>query len=332
MFDKKNHNIMFQRSKGNEIIVSVLCLTYNQVLYVRDCLNGFVMQKTDFAFEVIVHDDASTDGTKEIIQEYADRYPNIIKPIFETDNQYSKVGFGGIKKIVKPYLKGKYIAFCEGDDYWIDSCKLQKQMHIFRENEQIDFVFTNIDYLYEESGKRINRFLTTNGRRVSKNFSDHLFNTNFIAPCTWMYKSKFFLVDDKKYVDASFVTALEIFANGKVFFLDDVTAVYRCIKESASHSASFEKRYRHLKGVMDIKKEYIGKYRQLVNQHDIDNFYVDWYGQAYRMFVAGDKKEFAEACSFFLHTHRYDKYFFYSLPKPILSYLIKLRYNKYLKN
>lgn len=98
MFDKKNHNIMFQRSKGNEIIVSVLCLTYNQVLYVRDCLNGFVMQKTDFAFEVIVHDDASTDGTKEIIQEYADRYPNIIKPIFETDNQYSKVGFGGIKK------------------------------------------------------------------------------------------------------------------------------------------------------------------------------------------------------------------------------------------
>ena len=56
MFDKKNHNIMFQRSKGNEIIVSVLCLTYNQVLYVRDCLNGFVMQKTDFAFEVIVHE------------------------------------------------------------------------------------------------------------------------------------------------------------------------------------------------------------------------------------------------------------------------------------
>lgn len=127
-------------------------------------------KKTDFAFEVIVHDDASTDGTKEIIQEYADRYPNIIKPIFETDNQYSKVGFGGIKRIVKPYLKGKYIAFCEGDDYWIDSCKLQKQMQIFRENEQIDFVFTNIDYLYEESGKRINRFLTTNGRRVSKTF------------------------------------------------------------------------------------------------------------------------------------------------------------------
>lgn len=328
----KNHNIMNEFCNGNEILVSVLCLTYNQVRYVRDCLNGFVSQKTNFAFEVIVHDDASTDGTKEIIQEYAIKYPSIIKPILETDNQYSKVGFGGIKKIVKPYLKGKYIAFCEGDDYWTDSLKLQKQLQIFRENELVDLVFTNIDYLYEETGKCISRFLTTNGRRVSNSFSDHLFNTNFIAPCTWMYKSEFLLVDDKKYVDASFVTALEIFANGNVYFLDEVTAVYRCVKESASHSASLEKRYKHLKGVINIKKEYIEKYRQLVNQEDIEKFYSNWYGQAYRMFVVGDKKEFAEARSAFLRTHKYCKYLFYSLPKPILGLLIKLRYKKYLIN
>lgn len=87
------------------------------------------MQQTDFCFEVIVHDDASTDGTANIIREYAEKYPNIIKPILERENQWSKKD-GSLERIMNEHTHGKYIALCEGDDYWIDPYKLQKQVDI----------------------------------------------------------------------------------------------------------------------------------------------------------------------------------------------------------
>ena len=78
------------KNLDNQIIVSIKCLVYNHAPYIRQCLDGFVMQKTNFRFEAIVHDDASTDGTQDIIREYAEKYPDIINPIYETENQYSK--------------------------------------------------------------------------------------------------------------------------------------------------------------------------------------------------------------------------------------------------
>ena len=108
-------------------MVSVFCLAYNHEKYIRDALEGFVNQKTNFNFEVLVHDDASTDGTQKIIKEYANRYPDIIKPILQTENQYSKgVRIGNVFLI--PKAKGKYIAYCEGDDYWTNENKLQIQV------------------------------------------------------------------------------------------------------------------------------------------------------------------------------------------------------------
>ena len=121
----------------NEILVSVCCMTYNHVSFIRQCLDGFMMQKCSFSFEVLIHDDASTDGTQDIIREYVTRYPNIIKPIYQKENQYSK----GIDPNVKynfSRAKGKYIAMCEGDDYWTDPYKLQKQ---------VDFLESHPDYV-----------------------------------------------------------------------------------------------------------------------------------------------------------------------------------------
>ena len=107
----------------DDVMVSVQCITYNHEKYIRKALDGFVMQKTNFKFEVIVHDDASTDGTAEIIREYAEKY-DFIKPIFQKENQYSKgVSFG--PKYIYPLMQGRYIAFCEVDDYWPDPYKLQ---------------------------------------------------------------------------------------------------------------------------------------------------------------------------------------------------------------
>lgn len=129
------------------LMVTIRCTTYNHEPYIRECLEGFVMQKTNFRFEAIVHDDASTDGTAAIILEYADKYPDIIKPIIETENQYSK-GDGSIGRIIDAQTRGKYIAICEGDDYWIDPLKLQKQVDILEQNSECSLVVSSC-YVYD---------------------------------------------------------------------------------------------------------------------------------------------------------------------------------------
>lgn len=110
---------------GARPLVSVICNTYNHRELIDDALRGFLLQRTTFPFEVIVHDDASTDGTSDIVMEYAARYPGIIRHILQRDNQFSR----GRKPtaISSTYALGEYLAFCEGDDFWIDRGKLQSQ-------------------------------------------------------------------------------------------------------------------------------------------------------------------------------------------------------------
>ena len=121
----------------NKIIVSIICNAYNHEKYIRDALDGFVMQKTNFPFEILIHDDASTDKTADIIREYEQKYPELIKPIYQTENQYSKKE-GTVSKIQFGRVSGKYIAICEGDDYWTDSLKLQKQFDAMEAHPEVD--------------------------------------------------------------------------------------------------------------------------------------------------------------------------------------------------
>lgn len=127
----------------NTPLVTICCITYNHAAYIRECLNGFLMQETNFKFEVVIHDDASTDETQSIIKEYCEKYPNVFSPIFQHVNQYSR----GIKSIIQtfcvPKFRGKYIAMCEGDDYWIDPYKLQKQVDIMENNPNCSLVISN---------------------------------------------------------------------------------------------------------------------------------------------------------------------------------------------
>lgn len=137
---------------NNTPTLVICCLAYNHERYIRDALEGFVMQKTDFPFVAIVHDDASTDGTADIIREYAAKYPHIIKPIFETENQYSK-GDGSIRRIVGDALRvvgAKYIAMCEGDDYWTDPHKLQKQVSYLDTHPDIVYTCHNYEVITDK--------------------------------------------------------------------------------------------------------------------------------------------------------------------------------------
>ena len=124
-----------------EPIVSIVCNTYNHELYIREALEGFLKQKTEFSYEILIYDDASTDKTVEIIREYEIKYPNIIKPVYQTVNQYSQ----GLKpgKQNRDRAKGKYVAICEGDDYWIDENKLNEQIEYMEKHPKCTFCFTN---------------------------------------------------------------------------------------------------------------------------------------------------------------------------------------------
>lgn len=154
-----------------EIAVSICCLAYNHEKYLRRCLDGFLMQKTNFKFEVLIHDDASTDKTADIIREYEKKYPDIIKPIYQSENQFSQ----GIKlswAYQYPRAKGKYIAWCEGDDFWTDACKLQKQFDALESNPDCSFCTHRVEVVDVDEVSR-NEFFP-------KNTSDSVYQSSII--------------------------------------------------------------------------------------------------------------------------------------------------------
>ena len=216
-------------SLDNQIIVSIQCLAYNHAPYIRQCLDGIVMQKTKFRFEAIVHDDASTDGTQDIIREYEKKYPDIIKPIYQKENQYSKGIPGYITNLIAQQCKGKYIALCEGDDYWIDPLKLQKQVDILEKNDSVSLVYTafkNVDDkgndLYREN---YDKFMK---RSYSGNNLPELFNMNYILTCTVAYRKE--LLETREYKEGSkldYGLFLAAASYGDFYYLTDKTASYR---------------------------------------------------------------------------------------------------------
>ncbi len=146
----KSEQALIERWGGKtEPLLSVVCLAYNHASFIRKALESFLQQETDFPFEVIVHDDASTDTTAAIIADYAARYPSIIKPIYQTQNQFSL----GVPFSTRLFARagGKYIAYCEGDDYWTDPTKLQQQVDFLEQHR--DYVITYHDaFMFNSQG------------------------------------------------------------------------------------------------------------------------------------------------------------------------------------
>ncbi len=170
--DRKHGNQSFMTYYTNpkNPLVSICCVTYNHEPYIHDCLNGFIMQKTNFPFEVLIHDDASTDKTADIIREYEAKYPNIIKPVYQSENQFSKKVDINITYQF-PRAKGKYIALCEGDDYWTDPLKLQKQVDFLEANEEYSMCFHDVSIIRDD-GILVNGSKLGNSGKCDRNEYD----------------------------------------------------------------------------------------------------------------------------------------------------------------
>ena len=246
------------------IMVTIQCLAYNHEPYIRQCLEGFVMQKTNFRFEVIVHDDASTDKTAEIIKEYAEKYPDIIKPFCETENQYSKRD-GSIERFMNEHVHGKYVALCEGDDFWIDANKLQKQLDILESNPQISLCYTKSKIFIQNKGCFSDNILCDNG---PVDFDSMLFQEPAITLTSFMrtdlYKKYFEEIrpQEKKWMMGDTPLWLWMANNGRIELLQDITAVYRMSEESASHSKNIDYLLKFNESTMDIHCFFCIKYQR----------------------------------------------------------------------
>lgn len=150
-------------SVEHKVMVSVAITAYNHAPYIEKAIQGVVEQKVDFPIELIIHDDASTDGTADIIQEYARRYPELIIAILQTENQYSQ-GHTPYE-FISPHVHGKYWAVCEGDDYWCDPYKLQKQIDYMEEHQDCTYCFSNA-YDVDASGNILRERIITESSRV----------------------------------------------------------------------------------------------------------------------------------------------------------------------
>lgn len=152
-----------------EVLVTVSCMVFNHEPFLRKTLDGFVNQKTNFPFEVIVHDDASTDGSAAIIREYCEKYPDLFRPIFQTENQYRK-GIKISKTFIYPNARGKYLATCEGDDYWCDENKLQLQADYMEAHPDCSMCVHDTAFI-DNDGNFLGSFL--NGHRKDRDYTAH---------------------------------------------------------------------------------------------------------------------------------------------------------------
>ena len=223
-------------------LVSIKCLAFNQEKYIAQTLDGFLMQETDFPFEVIVHDDASTDKTADILREYEKKYPLIVKPVYQTENQYSKRD-GSLTRASNAPLKGKYVATCEGDDYWTNPHKLQMQADFLESHDDYFAIGHNVR-IVDDNGNAMTqdnpiwrKWFDTYTNMEDRDYSIHDLEEGimFGQTCTRMYRNivqkmyadlekKYFAMD---YTNGDVLISLLCFCKGKVRCSSLVAADHR---------------------------------------------------------------------------------------------------------
>ncbi len=229
----------------DEILVTVLCAAYNHEAYLRTCLEGLVNQETDFGYEILISDDASTDGTAAIIREYEARYPERIRPFYFEENIFSR-GINVYDAYFFPAARGKYTAICEGDDYWTDPTKLQRQVDFLEAHPDYSACVHNTELLFCD-GARPDELLVTHDADCDVEFADilqgmnHAWHTSSLMGRTALLADTpdFYHIADS-YGFTDFPYALWLRLHGKVRFLARFMSVYRINSGADSWSSDLE--------------------------------------------------------------------------------------------
>lgn len=245
-------------------LVSICCLTYNHENFISQTIESFLSQKTSFPVEILIHDDASTDNTQKIVMQFAVKYPDLIRTIFQTENKYSKGERSFFGHYILPSVRGKYIALCEGDDYWIDPFKIEKQVIFLENNPDCSICFHPAQHINEKDNLKnfINRpffkprkfkynirvailggggFMTTNSMVFSTKYLRNLPEYYYKAP-----------VEDLPLM-------LVLASQGSIGYLEEVMSVYRMRTEGSWSSlmvSSKEMRRNHHRAILRMFREF----------------------------------------------------------------------------
>lgn len=289
---------------NREIKVSVICLAYNHEKYIRETLEGFIFQKTNFAFEVIIHDDASTDSTAAIIREYVKKYPDIIIPIFQSENQYSQKT-PIMRTYIKPLLRGKYIALCEGDDYWTDDKKLQKQFEIMENNAECSMC-THTILQINEDGTSTSKYRPSIHIDEGSIDTQSFLNIRRIYPfqtASYFMRSELWfsmICNPPAFMEAVDVgdepMLLYMAAHGDIYYIAECMSVYRVLSVG---SWSAKNKYNSEKRILRAEKTY--KMMCLYNEYTNNKYDcklalykgdILWFSENYRELVKSEYNEY----------------------------------------
>lgn len=242
-----------------DIMVSVICTNYNKGQYIQNALDSFLKQETNFPFEIICVDDASTDQSKNIIQQYANNYPEKIRAFFHSEN----IGITKTWIQICKEAKGKYIARCDGDDYWLDPLKLQKQVDFLESNSQSNWCTCDFCIIDENGKIQVEHAFESNKIPLITTFEDMLIYKGFTCPSSWLIDTKLMnevnAIIDEEATDDTFNIQLEFFLRTKLDYIPEQMTAYRVLSGSDSRPESKESIEKRFKGLLKAQLYYLEK-------------------------------------------------------------------------
>lgn len=257
-----------------EAFVSVLMITYNHEQYIKQAIEGILMQKCDFQIELIIGEDCSTDNTRQICNEYVLNYPEIkLLP--------SKINMGAISNLIRTFQTstGKYIALCEGDDFWTDPYKLQKQVDFLEANPDYGLVHGDVNHLNQETGELFPAYNKTNKINIPQGdiFNDILIKSHIIKTMTVCFRRDLFekyYLSNKEIMEADWrlidISIWLMFAkHSKIYYFNEVFATYRLLQESMSRTRDALMLYAFHQKIHSIKAYFAENYSENNELKDI---------------------------------------------------------------
>jgi len=276
-----------------EPVVSISCITYNHENFIRDAIEGFLIQKTTFPVEILIHDDASTDKTASIVKEYAEKHSDLIIPIFQTENQYSQ-GNKPLANFVFPRARGKYIALCEGDDYWTDPLKLQKQVDFLEANPDFKLCFHNATIKWDNNSKPDSYFCAVDQKPVST--IEDVIKGWFIPSASMVFRREAIMPLPgwfSNVYNGDWALQMLAASKGKIGYLNETMSVYR--KQPGNLSATIKSEFIWMQRIKLL--HYFNLYTSF-KYNDIINERIDTLIKEYNQIIKTPKSIFAKLFSY----------------------------------